>query len=79
MIRKHGSTIEPPDAVSLRLDELAVAKLLTLADTRVIRHELNTVARVLKRVGYLKSSRPATIAAANPESLRLSRRPVGLS
>lgn len=66
-IRKHGNTIEPPDAASLRLDELvaainAAAKLLTPADASAIRHELNTVAKTLKQVGYRKPLRRPAIA-----------------
>ncbi len=65
--RQHGSAIEPPDAASLRLDELvaainAAAKLLTPADTRAIWHELNTVAQTLKQVSYRKPLRRPAIA-----------------
>lgn len=57
LILKHGSTVEPPEDASLRLGELvaainAAAKLLTPADACAIWHELNTVARTLKRVDY---------------------------
>lgn len=66
-ISKHASPVEPLDGTLRRLDELIVAinaatQLLTPADTRAIRHELNTVARTLTRVGNPKPSRRPAIA-----------------
>ncbi|WP_104657870.1 hypothetical protein [Ralstonia insidiosa] len=69
LICKHGSPIEPLDSTLLRLDELAAAinttaKQLTPTDARAIKHELNAVARTLKRADYLRLSRRSAVAAA---------------
>ena len=65
---EQSITVEPLDCALLRLDELIAAvntdaELLTPTEARAIWHELDAVARSLKRAAYSRPSRRSDIAA----------------
>ena len=69
---EQSITVEPLDCALLRLDELIAvntdAELLTPTEARAIGHELDAVARSLKRAAYRRPSRRSDIAATSTPS-----------